>query len=479
MNTYLAIDLKSFYASVECRERGLDPLTTKLVVADKSRTSKTICLAVTPALKAYGLSGRSRLFEVEAKAREIKRQTGKELEYITAVPRMALYIKYSAEIYSIYLKYFAPEDIHVYSIDEVFIDATSYLSFYKMSARELAEKVIGDILDETGITATAGIAPNLYLCKIAMDIWAKHIKPDKNGARIAELDEMTYRRELWSHKPITDFWRIGNGIARRLEKRFIYTMGDLARASLKTPLALYDEFGIDAEILIDHAWGRESVGMKDIKNYRSSAKSLGSGQVLHCEYTFEKARIVVREMAEALALDLFEKKLVTSSVTLYVGYDVKTLERFSGGGSADGGAARVDEGAADSNASFDGEIVKDYYGRLVPKPAHGTTGFSGITGETNLADVIADSVVELYDKIVNPLWLIRRLNITANNTKHITEREPTLFDSETDSAKEENLQKARLSIIKKYGKNAILKGSDYEEGATARDRNAQIGGHKA
>ena len=467
MKTYLAIDLKSFYASVECRERGLDPLTTKLVVADKSRTSKTICLAVTPALKAYGLSGRSRLFEVEAKAREIKKQTGKELEYITAVPRMALYIKYSAKIYSIYLKYFAPEDIHVYSIDEVFIDATSYLSFYKLSARELAEKVIGDILDETGITATAGIAPNLYLCKIAMDIWAKHIAPDKNGARVAELDEMTYRRELWTHKPITDFWRIGNGIARRLEKRFIYTMGDLARASLKTPLALYDEFGIDAEILIDHAWGRESVGMKDIKNYRSGAKSLGSGQVLHCAYTFEKARIVVREMAESLALDLYEKKLVTSSVTLYVGYDVETLEKCSG------------EGASDGNARFDGEIVKDYYGRLVPKPAHGTTGFSGITGETNLADVIADSVVELYEKIVNPLWLIRRINITANNTKHITEREPTLFDSEVNSTKEESLQKARLSIIKKYGKNAILKGTDYEEGATARDRNAQIGGHKA
>lgn len=467
MKTYLAIDLKSFYASVECRERGLDPLTTKLVVADKSRTSKTICLAVTPALKAYGLSGRSRLFEVEAKAREIKKQTGKELEYITAVPRMALYIKYSAKIYSIYLKYFAPEDIHVYSIDEVFIDATSYLSFYKLSARELAEKVIGDILDETGITATAGIAPNLYLCKIAMDIWAKHIAPDKNGARVAELDEMTYRRELWAHKPITDFWRIGNGIARRLEKRFIYTMGDLARASLKTPLALYDEFGIDAEILIDHAWGRESVGMKDIKNYRSGAKSLGSGQVLHCAYTFEKARIVVREMAESLALDLYEKKLVTSSVTLYVGYDVETLEKCSG------------DGASDGNARFDGEIVKDYYGRLVPKPAHGTTGFSGITGETNLADVIADSVVELYEKIVNPLWLIRRINITANNTKHITEREPTLFDSEVNSTKEESLQKARLSIIKKYGKNAILKGTDYEEGATARDRNAQIGGHKA
>ncbi|MBP5588140.1 MAG: DNA methylase, partial [Treponema sp.] len=260
---------------------------------------------------------------------------------------------------------------------------------------------------------------------------------------------------------------IGNGIARRLEKRFIYTMGDLARASLKTPLALYDEFGIDAEILIDHAWGRESVGMKDIKNYHSSAKSLGSGQVLHCAYTFDKARVVVREMAEALALDLFEKELVTSSVTLYVGYDVETLEKCAG------------DGASDGNARFDGEIVKDYYGRLVPKPAHGTTGFSGITGETNLADVIADSVVELYEKIVNPLWLIRRINITANNTKHITEREPTLFDSEVNSTKEESLQKARLSIIKKYGKNAILKGTDYEEGATARDRNAQIGGHKA
>lgn len=480
MKTYLAIDLKSFYASVECRERGLDPLTTKLVVADKSRTSKTICLAVTPALKAYGLSGRSRLFEVEAKAREIKKQTGKELEYITAVPRMALYIKYSAKIYSIYLKYFAPEDIHVYSIDEVFIDATSYLSFYKLSARELAEKVIGDILDETGITATAGIAPNLYLCKIAMDIWAKHIAPDKNGARVAELDEMTYRRELWAHKPITDFWRIGNGIARRLEKRFIYTMGDLARASLKTPLALYDEFGIDAEILIDHAWGRESVGMKDIKNYRSGAKSLGSGQVLHCAYTFEKARIVVREMAESLALDLFEKELVTSSVTLYVGYDVETLEKCSGEGLADDSETRSGNKACAGDAgSFDGEIVKDYYGRLVPKPAHGTTGFSGITGETNLAAVIADAVVELYEKIVNPLWLIRRINITANNTKHITEREPTLFDSEVNSNKEESLQKARLSIIKKYGKNAILKGTDYEEGATARDRNAQIGGHKA
>ena len=306
---YLAIDLKSFYASVECRERGLDPLKAKLVVADASRTSKTICLAVTPALKAYGLSGRSRLFEVEAKAREVKRRTGKDLEYITAVPRMALYIKYSAKIYSVYLKYFAPEDIHVYSIDEVFIDATAYLSFYKMTARELAEKVIGDILLETGITATAGIAPNLYLSKIAKDIWAKHIPADAKGVRIAELDEMTYRRELWNHKPITDFWRIGKGTARRLEKLLIFSMGDLARASLERPSGLYKEFGIDAEILIDHAWGYENVCMKNIKDYHSESKSLGSGQVLHSAYNFEKARIIVREMAETLALNLFEKKI--------------------------------------------------------------------------------------------------------------------------------------------------------------------------
>ena len=452
--TYIAIDLKSFYASVECRERGLDPLTAKLVVADASRTSKTICLAVTPALKAYGIGGRCRLFEVEQKAREVKRQSGKDLEYIVAPPRMAHYIKVSAQIYGIYLRFFAPEDIHVYSIDEVFIDATSYLSFYKTDARALTQKVIGAILEETGITATAGIAPNLYLCKIAMDIWAKRMKADKNGARIAELDEMTYRRELWDHKPLTDFWRIGNGTARRLERRCIYTMGDIARASLKAPLFLYDEFGIDAEILIDHAWGRESVQMKDIKNYRSSAKSLGSGQVLHCAYDYEKGKIVAREMAEALALDLFQKKMVASSVTIAVCYDSSTLE-------IDG---------------CNGELCSDYYGRLAPKPAHANASFSA---ETNSSAQIVAAIVGLYEQIVNRDWYVRRMYVNANNVIPQSQRQPTLFDQDNSSAKEDSLQETRLAIIKKFGKNALLKGTDYEEGATTRDRNAQIGGHKA
>lgn len=452
--TYIAIDLKSFYASVECRERGLDPLTAKLVVADASRTSKTICLAVTPALKAYGIGGRCRLFEVEQKAREVKRQSGKDLEYIVAPPRMAHYIKKSAQIYGIYLRFFAPEDIHVYSIDEVFIDATSYLSFYKTDARALTQKVIGAILEETGITATAGIAPNLYLCKIAMDIWAKRMQADKNGVRIAELDEMTYRRELWYHKPLTDFWRIGNGTARRLERRCIYTMGDLARASLKAPLFLYDEFGIDAEILIDHAWGRESVQMKDIKNYRSSAKSLGSGQVLHCAYDYEKGKIVAREMAEALALDLFQKKMVASSVTIAVCYDSSTLE-------IDG---------------FDGELCSDYYGRLAPKPAHASASFSA---ETNSSAQIVAAIVGLYEQIVNRDWFVRRMYVNANNVIPQSQCQPTLFDQDNSSAKEDSLQETRLAIIKKFGKNALLKGTDYEEGATTRDRNAQIGGHKA
>ena len=461
--TYLAIDLKSFYASVECRERCLDPLTTRLVVADPSRTSKTICLAVTPALKAYGLSGRSRLFEVEAKAREIKRKTGKELDYITAVPRMALYIKYSARIYNIYLKYFSPEDIHVYSIDEVFIDATEYLPFYKLTARELVSKVINDILAETGITATAGIAPNLYLCKIAMDIQAKHCPADSNGVRIAELDEMTYRRELWPHTPITDFWRIGRGIAHRLEKHFIFTMGDIARVSLESPALLYKEFGIDAEILIDHAWGRESVGMKEIKNYHSDAKSLGSGQVLHCAYSYDKARIVVREMAEALALDLFKKNLLASSITLHVGYDIETLNLTT----------------PDFDSVYKGEIVKDFYGRLVPKPAHGTLSLNESQNATNSSWQIVNAAMTIYKNTVNPKCLVRRINITANNVIPMSERQPGLFDEMLDSEKESNLQAARLSIIEKFGKNALLKGMDFEEGATTRDRNAQIGGHKA
>ena len=458
--TYIAIDLKSFYASVECRERLLDPLTTKLVVADKSRTSKTICLAVTPALKAYGLSGRSRLFEVEAKAREIKRQTGEDLDYIVAVPRMSLYIHYSTQIYRVYLRYFAPEDIHVYSIDEVFIDATSYLPFYKMTARELAVKVIRDVLKETGITATAGIAPNLFLCKAAMDIVAKHIPADEDGVRIAELDVAGYRRQLWEHQPLTDFWRVGKATARRLDKYFIRTMGDIARTSLDNPELLFKEFGIDAEILIDHAWGLEPVGMKDIKNYKSEAKSLGSGQVLHEPYTNEKAEIIVREMAELLALDLFKKKLVASSVTLQVGYDVESLYV----------------------PGFDGEVVRDYYGREMPKPAHGTWSFNS---ETNSSRLIVEGLVELFKKITNPTWLVRRINITANNTKSESERQPGLFDElemeegGMNHRKEDNLQQARLDIIKKFGKNALLKGTDFEDGATTRDRNEQIGGHKA
>lgn len=458
--TYLAIDLKSFYASVECRERLLDPLATKLVVADKSRTSKTICLAVTPALKAYGLSGRSRLFEVEAKAREIKRQTGKELDYIVAPPRMALYIQYSTRIYNVYLRYFAPEDIHVYSIDEVFIDATSYLPFYKMTAHELAVKVIHEVLKETGITATAGIAPNLFLCKAAMDIVAKHIPADKDGVRIAEIDVPSYRKELWNHQPITDFWRVGKATARRLEKHFLHTMGDIARMSLNNPEILFDEFGIDAEILIDHAWGIEPVGMKDIKSYKSEAKSLGSGQVLHEPYTFEKAKIIVREMAELLALDLFKKKMVAASVTLQVGYDAESLNL----------------------KNFDGEVVRDFYGRDIPKPAHAS---AWLGQETNSSKIIVEAFVRLFEKIVNPSWLVRRVNITANNTKLESEHQPGLFDDVDkkdggfNQEKEDSLQKTRLEIMRKFGKNALLKGMNLQEGATTIDRNAQIGGHKA
>lgn len=468
---YIAIDLKSFYASVECRERGLDPLSTRLVVADRSRTSKTICLAVTPALKKYGLSGRSRLFEVEAKAREIKRQTGKELDYIIAVPRMALYIDYSTRIYRIYLKYFAPEDIHVYSIDEVFIDATSYLKLYKTNARDLAVKVIRNILSETGITATAGIAPNLYLCKIAMDIVAKHISADRDGVRIAELDEMGYRKELWNHRPLTDFWRIGKGTAARLEKRRLFTMGDIARQSLKNEQLLYDEFGIDAEILIDHAWGYESVGMKEIKNYKSDTKCLGSGQVLQSPYNYDKARIIVREMAEQLALKLFDRKLVCSAVTLYVGYDVESLneyEHYEERTSRDGMAAG--EGPQDL------EVVKDFYGRLVPKPANAS---AGLGGQTNSSKLITQTFVSLFEKSVDPRLLVRRFNLTANGIIPESQRQATLFDEEFADQKESSLQKTRLEIMSKFGKNALLKGTDLEEGAMTIERNRQIGGHKA
>ncbi len=452
--TYIAIDLKSFYASVECRERGLNPLTAKLVVADNTRTSKTICLAVTPALKEYGLSGRSRLFEVEAKVREYKRQTGKDLEYITAPPRMALYIQYSSRIYQIYLKYFSEEDIHVYSIDEVFIDATSYLSLYKKTARELVKSVISDILSETGITATAGIAPNLYLCKIAMDIVAKHIPADKNGVRICELDELSYRKKLWSHTPLTDFWRIGPGISNRLKKYRIFTMGDIAKKSLENEQFFYDLFGIDAEILLDHAWGFENVSMKDIKAYKSESKSLGTGQVLHCPYSFEKGKIIVREMAELLALDLFEKNLLTSSVTLMIGYDRTNLD----------------------DGKYKGELVYDYYGRVVPKPAHGTINLGCVT---NSSSSIVEGIVMLYEKIVDSSLFIRRVNLSANNIILETQRQKELFDEESINTKENSLQKVRLNIIKKFGKNALLKGTNLEDGAMTIERNNQIGGHRA
>lgn len=455
-HTYIAIDLKSFYASVECRERGLDPLKTNLVVADASRTSKTICLAVTPTLKAYGLSGRSRLFEVEAKAREIKAKTGKDLEYIVAPPHMSLYIQYSSLIYKIYLHYFSPEDIHVYSIDEVFIDATSYLKFYNIDAHTLTLKVIKDVLSQTGITATAGIAPNLYLCKIAMDIVAKHIPADKDGVRIAELDEMSYRQKLWAHKPITDFWRVGNGIAGRLSKVGLYTMGDIALQSLKNEQVLYDILGIDAEILIDHAWGYEPVTMKHIKNYKSSQKGISCGQVLSKPYEYEKARIVVREMAELMALDLFNKKLLSSSVFLWICYDKDSL----------------------LYDSYEGQLVMDPYGRIMPKPVHGGCGLGT---ETNSSAVIIHAILKIFDKIVDPNLLIRRINMGANDVIPVEMRQPGLFDEDEEEShkKEDSLQKTRLKIIKKFGKNALLKGMNLQEGATTIERNAQIGGHKA
>ncbi len=449
---YAAIDLKSFYASVECRERNLDPLTTRLVVADKSRTSKTICLAVTPALKAYGLSGRSRLFEVEEKAREIKRRTGKELDYIVAPPRMALYVEYSKRIYQIYLRFFSEEDIHVYSIDEVFIDLTSYLPLYKQTAHALTRTVIKAILEETGITATAGIAPNLYLCKIAMDIVAKHIPADKDGVRIAELDEMKYRRQLWTHRPLTDFWRIGKGISARLEKYRIFTMGDIARQVLKNDRLLYREFGIDAEILIDHAFGYEPCTMKHIKSYRSQQKCLSSGQVLHHPYNFEKGRIIIREMAEALALDLFQKKQATTSLTLMVGYDKEGLENFTG------------------------ELVRDYIGRLMPKPAHGTVSFGQAT---NSSHTLVEVALAIYEATVLKDLMIRRVNIAAGGLQDTEDVQLDLFGEPLSEQKESSLQETRLSISRRYGKNALLKAMDLQEGATTRDRNNQIGGHRA
>lgn len=503
--TYIAIDLKSFYASVECRERSRDPLTTNLVVADPSRTEKTICLAVSPSLKKYGLSGRARLFEVIQKVkaanniRKIKapnhvfcgssddslalqKKPSLKIDYIIAPPRMARYMEYSTKIYNIYLKYIAPEDIHIYSIDEVFIDVTHYLSTYNMTARELAMTMIQDILSTTGITATAGIGTNLYLCKIAMDIVAKHIEPDKNGVRIAELDEMSYRRLLWNHRPITDFWRVGRGYSNKLEKIGLYTMGDIARCSIGKPTDYYNEellyklFGINAELLIDHAWGYEPCTMEDVKTYKPETNSISSGQVLHCPYEFDKARLVVKEMTDLMVLDLVDKGLVTNQIVLTIGYDIENI--------------------TDKNRSqsYKGTVTTNYYGKKVPKPAHGTTNLPKQTSSTTL---ITNAVMELYDKIVNKKLLIRRINIVANklvdehSVKNANKYEQLdLFTDyeilkkqrekeNAESEREKRMQNTILDIKKKFGKNAILKGMNLQKGATAKDRNNQIGGHKA
>lgn len=498
--TYVAIDLKSFYASVECQERGLDPLDTNLVVADESRTDKTICLAVSPSLKSYGIPGRPRLFEVVQQVKEANmgrrynapghRLIGQScflselnaspelaIDYIIAPPRMAYYMQYSTRIYDIYLKYIAPEDIIVYSIDEVFMDVTEYLRTYQLSARELAMKIILDVLDTTGITATAGIGTNLFLCKVAMDIEAKHIPADKNGVRIAELDEMGFRRKLWSHQPLTDFWRVGRGYAKKLEAHGMFTMGDVARCSVNNEDLLYKMFGKNAELLIDHAWGWEPCTISAVKAYRPENNSLGSGQVLHQPYTAEKARLVLREMADLLSLDLVSKRLVTDQLVITIGYDRENLA------------------TADQKKQYHGEVTKDHYGREIPKHSHGTQNLERYTSSTKL---IVNAATELFERIADKKLLVRRLNIVACHVipeKDASKREAgfeqlnlfTDYAAEQEKrekedaalARERKRQEAVLAIKKKFGKNAILKGMNLEEGATAKDRNSQIGGHKA
>jgi len=498
--TYIAIDLKSFYASVECRERGLDPMNTNLVVADESRTDKTICLAVTPSLKSHGISGRGRLFEVKQRVKEVnaerkRKAPGRTLDgsshfdselkanpklavdFIIAPPRMAYYMEYSTRIYSVYMKYIAPEDIVVYSIDEVFMDVTDYLNTYKLSAHDLAMKIILDVLDTTGITATAGIGTNLFLCKVAMDIMAKHIQADENGVRIAELDEMSFRKNLWSHRPLTDFWRVGKGYANKLEANGMFTMGDVARCSVKNEDLLYKLFGKNAELLIDHAWGWEPCTIEAIKAYKPSTNSLGSGQVLHCPYKADKAKLVLREMADLLVLDLVSKGLATDQIVITVGYDIENLTDPK------------------IKSKYHGEITTDHYGRQIPKHAHGTANLDGYTSSTKK---ILEAVSELYDRIVDKNLLVRRLNITAARVmdeasapkKNEGYEQLDLFTDyaalqekqekeKAELEREKKMQRAMLDIKSKFGKNAILKGMNLEEGATAKDRNAQIGGHKA
>ena len=490
---YVAIDLKSFYASVECKERGLDPITTNLVVADSSRTEKTICLAVSPALKSYGIPGRARLFEVVQKVKEVniyrkrkatnrtftgssysdielKKNKSLELSYIIAPPRMAYYMKYSSKIYNIYLKYFSSDDIYVYSIDEVFIDVTHYLKTYNMRAKELVTKVIQDVYQTTGITATAGIGTNLYLCKIAMDIVAKHVKPDENGVRIAGLDEMAYRKLLWGHRPLTDFWRVGKGYTKKLEEHGMYTMGDVARMSVKNEDLLYKLFGVNAELLIDHAWGWESVTIESIKAYRPATDSICSGQVLHCPYNYENTKIIVKEMTELLALDLVEKGLVTNQIVLEVGYDVDNLKNQA------------------ISSLYNGEITTDKYGRKVPKHAHGTIN---IDHQTASSKVLTGYIIKLYEQIVNKQLLVRRINITVNNVvnenmvKTSDYEQINLFvdyaevnEKRKKEEAEKEIQKAMIGIKSKYGKNAILKGMNLQKEGTTIERNRQIGGHK-
>lgn len=488
---YIAIDLKSFYASVECVERGLNPLDACLVVADESRTEKTICLAVSPALKAFGLPGRPRLFEVVQKVREANRRrgrsgrstSGKELaehpemaiSYIVAPPRMQLYLDYSTRIYSVYLRHIAPEDIHVYSIDEVIIDATAYLDTYRLSAHDLAMRMIREVLYETGITATAGIGTNMYLCKIAMDIVAKKMAPDSDGVRIAELDEMSYRRQLWSHRPITDFWRVGHGVARRLATVGLTTMGDIARASLTHEDWFYKEFGVNAELLIDHAWGWEPVTMEMVKAYHPATQSISSGQVLQEPYTFDKALTVAKEMADSAALELVEKGLVTNQIVLTVGYDVTNLTN------------------PDIRSNYNGKITTDHYGRQVPYHGHGTANLGRYSSSSAL---LIKSVEALFRKIANPELLVRRLTLSINQLQHEEQLKPdskpyqldlftdyeALVQRQEEEAKalarERRRQKAIIRLRKQFGKNSILTGLNYAEGATQRDRNQQIGGHK-
>ena len=496
--TYICIDLKSFYASVECRERNLDPLTTNLVVADESRTDKTICLAVSPSLKAYGLSGRCRLFEAKQKVKEVNYQRRKqnnykpfikksfddreikqnpqiELDFIRAVPRMKLYMTYSTSIYNIYLKYLSQEDILVYSIDEVFCDITNYLKFYNMTAEQLTSKMIEEVYKETGITATAGIGTNMYLAKIAMDITAKKMKPNEYGVRIARLNEQTYKEKLWNHKPLTDFWRVGKGYSKKLEENGMFTMGDVARMSIQDEDKLYDLFGINAEFLIDHAWGYEPCTIKEAKGYKASTNSISVGQVLHCPYTNEQAKLITREMVDTLVLDLVEKHLITNQFVLTIGYDIENLSN------------------PEISRFYHGQIVIDAYGRKIPKHAHGTINIDHRTSSTT---IIMKEVTKLYERITNPLLLIRRINLAAVNVVNenyieenkkieqlniFTNYEEEKIKKENENNKEQEerkVQKTILDIKKKYGKNAILKGMNLEKYATAKDRNNEIGGHK-